>query len=737
VILFANDWNKYPHAIVDHLTRNKSFLELADLYRKMGIKNNDFILALVNPSLQGIDPFSPDLTEDQIDDIVEETLCNPWYYYREIARIVPQGSMDSVPIRANRGIIALAWCFFNHIDIFSVQPRQTGKSVGADVTSNYVINVAGRGTRISLLTKDDELRVANVERLKKMRDAMPAYLNPFIKGQDLDNQNVVTAERYGNKLATAVGRASEIQALNVGRGITSPIVDGDEFPFIPHIETVFQAMLSSTNAARKTAKENNGFYGNYFTTTAGRKTTASGAYIYDLIHGGMPFSEKLFDCKNNAEAQKLVFNNRRDSRAKPLVNATFNHRQLGISDQEHYENLLNSNARGEIADMDYFNIWVSGGRESPIPPDLLKFLNQSIVDPSYTEITKLGYLLRWFVPEQEVLDGLKKRRMVLGLDLSDGIGKDSIALVMVDADTLETIMTANIVQTNLYLFGEFIGQFLIDYKTVTLIPERKMSGQSLIDSLLIFLPSKGEDPFKRIYSTLVEDREYDKEQYRPILSSALRTQSFYDRCKRYFGYGTSGTGRHSRDNLYKDSLINAVKMSNAGCRDGNLIGEISTLEVRDGRLDHGSGKHDDMVMAWMMACWMLISTKNLEFYGLHGSLQQISSYEDISKIDSRTSHDHYKDKLQKSLKVKANGLLAELAATNDDIVAGTIQQQLKGIDERLCEDMEPSRSLDSMIQDALSRRAETIRDAQRTAWGQPSVSYGSPFGNQSRYGWSR
>lgn len=737
MILFAKDWNKYPCAIVDNQTRNKSFLQLADLYRHMGIKNNDFFLALINPDLQGLDPFSPDLTESQIDAIVEEVNVNPWYYYREIARIVPQGSMDPVSIRANRGIIALAWCFFNHIDIFLIQPRQTGKSVGADVTSSYVVNVAGRGTRISLLTKDDELRVSNIERLKKIRDSLPYYLNPFVKGKDLDNQNVITAERFGNKLSTAVGRSSEMQALNVGRGITSPIVDGDEFPFIPHIATVFQAMLSSTNAARKTAKENGGFYGNYFTTTAGRKTTESGAFIYDMVHGGMPFTEKLFDCVDQASAMALVYTNRRDSRAKPLVNATFNHRQLGISDEEHYDNLLNSSARGEIADMDYFNIWASGGRESPIPPDLLKFLNKSIVDPIYVEVTKNNYLLRWYVPESEVKNGLKDRRLVLGLDLSDGIGRDSIALVLVDADTLETVMTANISQTNLYLFGEYIGQFLIDFKTVTLIPERKMSGQSLIDSLLVYLPSKGEDPFRRIYSTLIEDREYENEQYSAINVPTARTQMFYDRCKRYFGYGTSGTGRHSRENLYKDTLINAVKMANAGCRDSSLIGELSGLEVRDGRLDHKNGNHDDMVMSWMMACWFLMSTKNLEFYGLHGSLQYVTAYEELANLERRTTYDHFVDRQQKALRSKATALLDMLAEATDDLLASTIQRQLKGIEARLTEDLEPARSLDSMIQDALNRRTETLREASQTNWGQPSVSYGSTYGSQSRYGWSR
>lgn len=736
MILFLKDWNRYPKAIVHTSTRNKSFLELADIYAAMGVKNNDFHLSLINPALEHVDPFDPNLDEATIDAVVEEVMMNPWYYYREICRIVPQGSMESIPLRANRGVIALAWCFLNHIDIFLIQPRQTGKSVGADSTSNYVVNIAGRGTRISLLTKDDELRVANVERLKKMRDAMPPYLNPFKKGVDLDNQNVITAEIYGNKLATSVGRSSETQALNVGRGITSPIVDGDEFPFIPHISTIFPAMLSSTNAARKTAREAGGFYGNYFTTTAGRKNSPSGGYIYDMVHGGMAFSERLFDCESSKHAQDVVYLNRRDMKAKPLVNATFNHRQLGISDREHYENLLNSSARGEIADMDYFNVWASGGKESPLDPELLALINKSIKDPVYSELNNRNYLLRWHVPKSEVDEGLVDRRMVMGLDLSDGIGRDSIAMVLIDADTLETVMTANVVQTNLYLFGEFVGEFLVKYKNVVLIPERKQGGQALIDSLLIYLPTKGEDPFKRIYSTLVEDREYEqKPQYRPIVNGVGRTQSFYDYCKRHFGYATTGTGRHSRGNLYNNTFVNACKMANVRILDQMLIDEISALETKNGRLDHSDGGHDDMVIAWMMACWMLMSTQNLSFYGLNGCLTQIDVYDDTAMKKERSAYDDYMDAMQKKLRQQIFGLIEEIAATDDDMVVLSIKNRLAGIEKQLTEDIEPSRTLDNMIEEALAKRSDRLGVALK-----PAVSYNDPvpgFYQSSSFGYRR
>ena len=38
MILFYNDWQKYPNAIVDVDTPNKSFLKIASIYKKMEYK---------------------------------------------------------------------------------------------------------------------------------------------------------------------------------------------------------------------------------------------------------------------------------------------------------------------------------------------------------------------------------------------------------------------------------------------------------------------------------------------------------------------------------------------------------------------------------------------------------------------------------------------------------------------------------------------------------------------------
>ena len=127
MILFLEDWKKYPEAIVHLETKNDSFIRFAGLLKYMGVKNYAFCLALMDPTLKDIDPFSPDLTVKQITAIARECKRNPWYIFREIIRIPVDGSNVPISLQANRGNISMFWLFFNHITSLLIQPRQTGK----------------------------------------------------------------------------------------------------------------------------------------------------------------------------------------------------------------------------------------------------------------------------------------------------------------------------------------------------------------------------------------------------------------------------------------------------------------------------------------------------------------------------------------------------------------------------------------------------------------------------------
>lgn len=59
-------------------TKNKSFLDMHHYLKSIGIRNNEFMLALLDPDLDGIDPHDPNLNAYYKQKILRECICNYW-----------------------------------------------------------------------------------------------------------------------------------------------------------------------------------------------------------------------------------------------------------------------------------------------------------------------------------------------------------------------------------------------------------------------------------------------------------------------------------------------------------------------------------------------------------------------------------------------------------------------------------------------------------------------------------
>lgn len=128
----------------------------------------------------------------------------------------------------------------------------------------------------------------------------------------------------------------------------------------------------------------------------------------------------------------------------------------------------------------------------------------------YTEIDRENYYtVRWYIRREDINQRLY-RNYILGVDPSEGCGRDDIGVVLTDVSTGETIAAANINETNILTFGEWIHNVLVKYPSITLLMERRNTGASILDHLLRSLPAVGVDPFKRIFNTIVNN--YDEEE---------------------------------------------------------------------------------------------------------------------------------------------------------------------------------------------------------------------------------
>lgn len=674
MILFQNDWKKYPSAIVDVDTPNKSFLRLAGIYKAMGIHNNAFPLALLNPALKGVDPHAKDLSLEQIMMIAEECKLNPWYFFREVIRVPAPGSPEPVRYIASRANISMYWLFFNHITSFIVQIRQTGKSVAADCLNIYLIDVGTTNTDIHLLTRNDDLRVKNIKRIKEIESYLPSYLSLKSRA-DSNNTEKITCSRLGNTYLTAVGQASVQGARNVGRGMTIAIHHVDEMAYVHNIDIILPALLASGGAARDSAKKAGGYYGTIFTSTPGFLSSRSGRFAYKIYNSCFRWTEKLLDCYDLEDATAFIKKN--SPKGDVQVLCEFNHRQLGYTDEWLRTKIAESLSEGENALADYLNVWPQGSSGSPIRKDLLERIVKSAVGDPFTTISKYGYLLRWYVTEDEVNNKLSNRKLIMGLDTSEAIGNDDICMVILDVETGEVVGTGQFNETNVILFSEWLAEMLIEFPNITLIPERRSSGGAILDNLLLILDAKGIDPFKRIFNWIVNDSDVNQE-YHDFLNKPhpFRSQDQINKYRKHIGYATAGAGRAARDNLYGAAFSSTTKYLCDVIRDKTLIGQLAGLVTKNGRIDHEEGEHDDMVISLLLAYYFLTNAKNINYYGLSSRkvLMFLRTNEDGTKSTPETI---VKKTEQSEIRNKIEDLINKLKESNNIYVSKQITQEIR------------------------------------------------------------
>ena len=679
MILFIKDWRHYPKAIVDTKTKNDSFLTLAAKYRSMGIRHWYFILALHNPELQGLDPFDPNLTIDQKLAIAHECKTNPWYFFREVARVPAMaGSIEPGFYKASRGNIAFYWCFFNHITPILIQPRQTGKTFTADFLSLYIIDIAGNNTKMFMLTKGTDLQTQAISRIKEMRELLPKYIYQR-DAKDSDNKTGLNNTRLNNEYLTGVARSNKMAANNLGRGLTVPIVHVDEAPFITWIGTTLPALRAAGTAARDIAASHGAMWGTIFTTTAGRRDDRDAGYMYDFVSKAMPWNEVIFDCVSQQDASRMVDANSRVN----AVNLTFSHRQLGKSDAWLYNAIREANGTREEAERDFLNIWNSGSSRSPLSPEILQKIHASMKsDPSMTDVTNQNYLIRWYINENELAYLKKNSKIIMGLDTSEAAGRDAIAMVMMDAASLAVVGAATIKIANLIEFAKWLTSFMIEHVEVILIPERKSTGAMIIDMLLMLLPQAGIDPFKRIYNTIVDrarDSRKDEEAFEELHTPmSNRDDYFYTERKSCFGFSTD---KPKRDLLYGNMLQNVARQAGTVVHDPVLIDEIMGLSEKNGRIDHKALGHDDHVFSWLMAYWMCSAATNLAYYGITPGL--VMSALPTSKDEDKTVSDQWKEHLQRSYLTEIEELIEKLSDSDNETLTALYENRLRYLSRKV------------------------------------------------------
>lgn len=695
LILYQEDWDKNPSAIVDHKTKNTEFVRLAALYREMGIKNHNFILALHNPELRDINPFDPNLGREEIQLVADECRDNFWYFIREIARDPAGNELSPILFHPNRGIISAYWLYFNHLTFFLIMIRQTGKSFGIDWLYTYLLNIGSYKYEIAQLTKDDKLRSREVERLKAMELTLPYYLKMRDKF-DPANTEFFRIGLMENYIRFYLMQKSDKAADLVGRGMTAGTAGADEFAYLINNHITIPVMLSATQTAREVAIRMGNPYGTPFMTTSGKRDTAEGKYAYNLVHNAAVFSDQFYDTKNQEELYKVVASGNK-KKGYLHVNCSWNHRQLGKTDEWLMKRLVETMQEDLVAiEADYFNKWPSGGRSSPFRQSDAEAIRNSKKDEFFTKIEGQDcYAFRWYYPENEIEARLAAEPHFLCIDPSDAVGQDSIGITMLNATNGHVVAATAIGLAFISSFAEWLGQYLIDHPRVTLIVERRSTGSSILDHVILFLASRGVNPFTRIYNRIVHEAEEFPQRFEEIKNMSPGNLDLLMKYKKSFGFSTSASGLGSRGELYSKTLNNAVRYGMNDVNDEPLILQILGLVVKNNRIDHEDGEHDDMVIAWLLGFWLALQGKNLQFYGINAMEIMSKNYRILEETKEQSSYEAYQ---QRYARREVERLKAEIEQENDPYILRRLELDLSRFAARLNEENRRIVAVDDFIE---------------------------------------
>jgi len=100
-------------------TTNQSFLDIHYYLRDTAVKNNKFMLILLDPDLAGVNPHDPRLNTLMQQKICRECINNYWYFLREVIRIPDSGGVGGgAKYKLSRGNLALNFCMSLNLNVF-------------------------------------------------------------------------------------------------------------------------------------------------------------------------------------------------------------------------------------------------------------------------------------------------------------------------------------------------------------------------------------------------------------------------------------------------------------------------------------------------------------------------------------------------------------------------------------------------------------------------------------------
>lgn len=595
-------------------TKNKSFLQVAKDLKRLGIQNFYFMLEIKDVSLVDVDPFSPDLTQEEIMKITHECTVNCWYYLREICRIPAPGGQPSRFI-ANRGNIAQIWCTLHGLDSWLCLPRQQGKTVSALALITWAYSFGTNDSSFIFINKDSGNAKENLERVKKQIDLLPEYLRfeQILEEDENGKQKITKAVRNAtsmkhpvthNNIRITSKATSYSNALTLARGLTSPWQHFDEPEFTNFIKTIVENSYPTFDTAARIAKKNGALYGRIFSCTPGDLDTTFGQEAQELLQNTCKWTERMYDMhydpyndENNEILQYVLANGE-----NKIVYIEYSYKQIGLDDnwlRNMYASMSPMTVKRECLLQR-----LRGSSDSPFDREDVDYIVSSVW-PVIDEV----YLQEHF--RLDIYTPLERRTPYLvGIDCSTGTNSDNNAITVLDPYTVQPVAEFKCAYIGETMFEKLIIELIQKYiPRSCVVIERNSVGDSIIDHLLSS-PIAMNLYFDK-NKDLVETKIFDESHTVSMLKRAAEE-------KKYYGVYTQKGNREDMMNIlkrhvseFKDKFITKNIAEDIAGLVQDSSGKILAPTGKDGK------KHDDSVMSYLMTLYVYYHGNNLKAFNIY------------------------------------------------------------------------------------------------------------------------
>lgn len=602
-------------------TTNKSFLEMSNYLKAIGIKNYRFMLTLLDPDLANIDPYDPNLTTTQKLKVLVEIRNNMWYFMREVVRVPSSGG--PVKFILNRGNMAFLYLASMNINVVLLQSRQTGKTIGAACWYVYVYNFRTQNTQISLLNKERRDAMDNLERIRNIRDLLPSYLRfdakfSVVNGkkkQVASNTTFMENAFNNNKFKTYAKARNEINAANLLRGQTFPLLWCDEFAFIPFMETIYGNMAPAMSTASAIAKKNNVPYGIVCTTTPGFLTTDEGKYAYEVVNNATKFTEGWYDLAY-PQIRDIIDSNY----SSTFVHIQFSYQELGYSEKWFTERVKEQNQKWDMIRREYLLEWSDESEKCPFTKDELEVVKRFTKPPKKTILIFNKYEFNIFEEIPLRSNNVPKYVPIIGVDPSGGVSKDFSCITVIDSKTTKVIAELRSNAISLIDLARVLEYLVVNFmpNAVINIERNGGYGHSVISKL------KETRCKRNLYFEIREKVLEETTDGTKIIRNKRKTKVFGLYSDKYVRERLIDLLKE-RMNFHKDKFISPT-----------IYNELRGLEVKNnGKVEHSELTHDDQIFSYLMALYVWYEGKNLkETFGIEKfGIKTEDDIDDVLQLD--------------------------------------------------------------------------------------------------------